>query len=365
MRLVVERAPLLKALGHLNGIADRKATIPILGSVLLRAEGDALSLSATDMDIELVQRIPARVDIEGTAALAATLFDIVRKLKDGAQIEIAVEKSAVAVRSGRSSFSLSMLDARDYPVLSAGEMTHHFALSAGELRTLIDHTRFAISTEETRYYLGGIYLHATAGALRAVATDGHRLARVDVALPEGADGMDGIIVPRKTAIELRKMIDGDGEISISASKTKIRFGVSEAVMTSKVIDGTFPDYDRVIPVGNDKIAEVGRDDFAAAVDRVATISKDRTRAVRLSLSERTLNLLVRDSEAQSNATEDVDAAYDGAPLEVGFNARYLLDIVSEVEAENLQFSLKDGAGPAIIRGSGDSSTLFVLMPMRV
>src|SRR5213075_340005 len=262
MKLTIERAALLKALGHVQSVVERRTTIPILSNVLMRAEvAGRLPLSATDMDLEIVERVPARIEREGrTTVPAHTLYDIVRKLREGAQVELETsgERNEMVLRSGRSTFTLACLPPEDYPVMSAGELAHHFTLSAAELRMLIDRTRFAISTEETRYYLNGIYLHATKSnevpVVRAVATDGHRLARVEMTAPEGAAGMPGIIVPRKTVLELRKLIDG-----------------------------TFPDYDRVIPVNNDKILDVECKEFADAVDRVSTISTERSRAVKLAL----------------------------------------------------------------------------------
>src|SRR3954467_15260370 len=296
MKLTIERAALLKALSHVQSVVERRTTIPILSNVLLRAEAGGLALSATDMDLEIVEQVPARIEREGrTTAPAHTLYDIVRKLREGAQVELEAlgERSEMVLRSGRSTFTLACLPPEDYPVMSAGELAHHFSLSAAELRSLIDRTRFAISTEETRYYLNGIYLHATksngVAVLRAVATDGHRLARVELPLPKGAAGMPGIIVPRKAVLEVRKLIEEtEGDIAVSLSDTKIRCAIGAAALTSKLIDGTFPDYDRVIPTGNDKILEVACKEFAEAVDRVSTISTERSRAVKLAIEQGSL-----------------------------------------------------------------------------
>src|SRR6201998_632663 len=251
MKLIVERAALLKALTHVQSVVERRTTIPILSNVLLRAEAGRLALSATDMDLEIIERVPGQIEREGRPpAPAHTLYDIVRKLREGAQVEIqsSGERNAMVLRSGRSIFTLQCLPPEDYPVMASGETPHNFALPASELRTLIDRTRFAISTEETRYYLNGIYLHATKNeevrVIRAVAPDGHRLARVEMVLPEGAAGMPGIIVPRKTVLELRKLVEeGEAEVQIALSDTKIRFDVGNATLTSKLIDGTFHDYD--------------------------------------------------------------------------------------------------------------------------
>jgi DNA polymerase-3 subunit beta len=372
VKLTIERAPLLKALNHLQSVVERRLTIPILGNVLMKADGGTLSLSTTDMDIELVEILSAQVADPGTiTAPVRTLFDIARKLREGAQIELSVEKGALSLYCGRSHFSMPILPHQDYPIMSAGEQPNNFKMPAADLRRLIDCTRFAISTEETRYYLNGIYLHATEDAahgegfhLRAVATNGHQLARVDVALPEGAAGMPGVIVPRKTVIELRKLIDGDGDVEVAVGERKIRFSVAAASLTSKLIDGTFPEYGRVIPTGNDKVLEIIRADFTAAIDRVSTISTDRTRAVKMALGEGALTVEASSPE-NGNAVEDLDARYSAEPFTVGFNSRYLLDIAGQIEGDGLQFAFADAGAPALIRDAADASALYVIMPMRV
>jgi len=283
------------------------------------------------------------------------------------------------LRSGRSTFTLACLPPEDYPVMASGELAHHFTLTAAELRTLVDRTRFAISTEETRYYLNGIYLHTTKNnevpVIRAVATDGHRLARVELVMPEGAAGMPGIIVPRKTVLELRKLVEeSDDEIEVALSQTKIRFTTGAAALTSKLIDGTFPDYDRVIPSSNDKILEVKCKEFAEAVDRVSTISTEKSRAVKLAIAPPSgangganggsLTISATSPE-NGTAVEEIDATYLAEPLEIGFNSRYLSDIADQIKGEGAQFVMSDSASPTIVRDRADPSTLYVLMPMRV
>ncbi len=376
MKLTIERAALLRALGHVQSVVERRTTIPILSNVLLRAEGGQLALSATDMDLEIVERVPAGIAREGlTTAPAHTLYDIVRKLREGAQVELETPggRNELALRSGRSTFTLACLPPEDYPVMSAGDLPHHFVLSAGELRSLIDRTRFAISTEETRYYLNGIYLHATKSnevpVVRAVATDGHRLARVEMTAPEGAAGMPGIIIPRKAVLELRKLVEeGDEEVQIGLSETKVRCAVGAAALTSKLIDGTFPDYDRVIPTGNDKLLEVDCKSFAEAVDRVSTISTERSRAVKLAIDRGNL-VVSATSPENGSAVEELEARYQSAPLEIGFNSRYLLDITDQIVGEYVQFQMADAGSPTILRDAAPEangmSALYVLMPMRV
>src|SRR5579875_3636627 len=347
MKLQIERAALLKALGHVQSVVERRNTIPILSNVLMHAAPEGmLAFSATDMDLELIERVPAQIERAGrTTVPAHTLYDIVRKLPEGAQIGIE----------------------------ASGELGHTFTVTASELKTLVDRTRFAISTEETRYYLNGIYLHATktneVPVIRAVATDGHRLARVEMVLPEGAAGMPGVIVPRKTVLELRKLVDeSEDEIEVALSETKIRFAVGNATLTSKLIDGTFPDYDRVIPTANDKILEVKCKEFAEAVDRVSTISTEKSRAVKLAITPGTNggNLSVSASSPENGtAVEELEVRYLSEPIEIGFNSRYLLDIAAQIEGEGAQFVMSDSASPTIVRDRTDPSALYVLMPMRV
>jgi DNA polymerase III subunit beta len=372
MKLTIERAAFLKALNHVQSVVERRTTIPILSNVLLRAEASRLALSATDMDLEIVERVPGQIEREGrTTAPAHTLYDIVRKLREGAQIEIEAsgERNAMVLRSGRSTFTLACLPPEDYPLMASGELPHNFSLSATELRTLIDRTRFAISTEETRYYLNGIYLHATKAdevpVIRAVATDGHRLARMEMVLPEGAAGMPGVIIPRKTVLELRKLVEeSEEEVQIGLSETKIRVAIGEAALTSKLIDGTFPDYDRVIPSNNDKILEVDCKSFAEAVDRVSTISTEKSRAVKLAIESGSL-VVSATSPENGTAVEELEVRYLASPLEIGFNSRYLLDIAEQIDGEGAQFVMSDAGSPTIVRDSADASALFVLMPMRV
>jgi DNA polymerase-3 subunit beta len=372
MKLTIERSALLRALSHVQSVVERRNTIPILSNVLMVAEGEGLHLTATDLDIAVIEAVPCEIGQPGATTVPAhTLYDIVRKLPDGAQVEMATANGdqRLNVRAGRASFALSCLPRDDFPAMVDDDLPHRFSLPAGDLKRLIDKTRFAISTEETRYYLNGIYLHAAESdgkpVLRAVATDGHRLARMENPLPEGAAGMPGVIVPRKTVGELYKLIeDADGAVEISLSDTKMRFAFGAVVITSKLIDGTFPDYQRVIPAENDKTLEVDGKLFMDAVDRVSTISSEKSRAVKLAIEGERL-VLSANSPENGSATEEVAASFSGEPLEIGFNARYLLDITSHIDGENAQFVLADAGSPTIIRDVGDDAALFVLMPMRV
>lgn len=373
MNITIERAALLRSLSHVQSVVERRATIPILSNVLLRASADCLSLAATDMDLEIIETAPANVRKPGgITAPAHTLFDIVRKLPDGSevQLETSPDGGSMTLRSGRSTFRLPCLPIEDFPQLSGGEFKVRFDIAAATLRKLIDRSRFAISTEETRYYLNGIYLHAAnadgAGpTLRAVATDGHRLARVEAALPDGAENMPGVILPRKTVGEVRKLIDEAADlVQVSLSETKVRFQIDTVTVTSKLIDGSFPDYERVIPSGNDKLLLVRPKEFAAAVDRVATISTEKSRAVKMALGKNIITVSANSPEA-GQASDELEGGYDGPALEIGFNSRYLLDIIQQIESENATFLLADAAAPTIIKDGGDNSALYVLMPMRV
>ena len=372
MKLIVERAGLLRALGHVQGVVERRNAIAILSNVRLEAGDGRLALATTDMDLAMIESIPVEVVREGaTTAPALTLHDIARKLPEGAQVELddGVGEGHLQLAAGRSRFSLATLPVEDFPVMSGGELPASFSLPAAELRNVIDRTRFAMSTEETRYYLNGVYLH-TAGTdgvdmLRAVATDGHRLARIEMPLPGGAAGMPGVILPRKTAVELRKLLEETtGDVDVSLSETRIRFAFDGGILTSKLIDGTFPDYGRVIPEGNDRILEVDRTAFSQAVDRVSTISTEKSRAIKLSLENGSLVLSATSSE-NGSASEELEVSWETGPLEIGFNSRYLLDITQQIEGDTAQFCLADASSPTLIRDSADASALYVLMPMRV
>ena len=374
MKLKADRASLIKALAHIQSVAEKRNTIPILANALIAVRDGKLSFTATDMEIAVVEEVPAATSRDGaTTAPAITLYEIVRKLPDGAEVELdfAGGDAQLTLRAGRFATSLVTLATDDFPSMTAGQLPHRFHLSALALRGLIDRTRFAISTEETRYYLNGIFLHAAEGedgrVLRAVATDGHRLARVEEPLPEGAGSMPGVIVPRKTVAELRKLLDeAQGDVECALSDTRIQFTVGSVQLTSKLIDGTFPEYERVIPRDNEKILRVGKKDFAEAVARVAAISSERSRPVKMSLA-RDLLVLSAASPEQGTASEELEGdrvKYEAGPLEIGFQARYLNDITDQIGGE-VEFLFSDGSAPTVVRDAGDASALYVLMPMRV
>jgi DNA polymerase-3 subunit beta len=370
MKATIERATLLRSLGHVHSVVERRNTIPILSNVLIEAREDGtLRLMATDLDLQINDTVQANVQQAGATTVSAhTLFDIARKLPEGSQVELNAADGKMQVNAGRARFNLATLPRDDFPVIAEGELPTRFELPAATLIQIIDKTRFAISTEETRYYLNGIFLHVSDEAqpvLKAAATDGHRLARVTVPRPAGAEGMPDVIIPRKCVGELRKLLDEvDGSVLVSLSESKIRFGLGNAVLTSKLIDGTFPDYSRVIPTANDKLLRIDPRAFKEGVDRVATIASEKTRAVKLTLDRDRVTLSVTSPE-NGTAAEEVAGDYAADGLEIGFNARYLLDILGQIEGDHLEMHLADPAAPTLLRENDKAPALYVLMPMRV
>ncbi len=372
MQLTIERAALLKALGHVQSVVERRNTIPILSNVLLSADKDGVSFAATDLDMEIVDEAEAVVNAPGQiTAPAHTLYEIVRKLPDGADVELkyAGDDPRLAVSAGRSRFALPVLPSGDFPVMSSDGLSVRYSIMKEDLARLIDKTRFAISTEETRYYLNGLDLHTVSeggeAKLRAVATDGHRLALAEMAAPEGSAGGPGVIVPRKTIDQVRRLLDdGSGPVDIQVSSAKVRFEFGRASLTSKVIDGSFPDYPRVIPRDNNRLLSVANSLFAQAVDRVSTISAEKSRSVKLAVEPGKVILTVRNMEA-GQAVEEVEVDYDGEAFEIGFNARYLLDVASQVTGDEAQFKFADPASPTLVLDPADAGVQYVLMPLRV
>ena len=372
MKFSIERAALLKAVAQAQSVVERRNTIPILANVLIEAQDSDVRFRATDLDIEVVDRADAQVERAGATTVSAVLLhEIVRKLLDGSLVTLTDDgaKGRLTVEAGRSNFSLATLPKEDFPVMATSEYSSNFSAPAVVLRRLFDKSKFAISTEETRYYLNGVYMHISDSdggkVLRCVATDGHRLARIDAELPSGAAEMPGVIVPRKTVGELRKLLDDDeAKIAVSVSETKIRFATPDITLTSKVIDGTFPDYTRVIPQGNTRKLEVDAAEFAKAVDRVATVSSERSRAVKLTLAEDKLILSVNAPDSGA-AEEELAVAYGDEHLEIGFNAKYLLEIANQVDRENAVFLFNSSGDPTLMREGNDTSAVYVVMPMRV
>ncbi len=375
MKATIERATLLRCLSHVQSVVERRNTIPILSNVLIEAGAEgAVRVTATDLDLQVVESMAAvSVEAPGSITVSAhLLFDIARKLPDGSQVSLDAADNRMTVKAGRSRFSLPTLPRDDFPMIVEGDLPTSFEISARTLAELIDRTRFAISTEETRYYLNGIFFHVSDDAqpvLKAAATDGHRLARYTVPRPDGAQGMPDVIVPRKAVSELRKLLEEalDGNVEIDLSASKIRFtlgGEGGVVLTSKLIDGTFPDYSRVIPTGNDKLLRLDPKSFFEGVDRVATIATEKTRAVKMALDQDRVTLSVT-SPDNGTAAEELPADYRSDGFEIGFNANYLKDILAQIEGDMVELHLADAGAPTLIRKDDQSAALYVLMPMRV
>ena len=379
MKATIERAKLLRCLSHVQSVVERRNTIPILSNVLLEASGGGLvKIMATDLDLQVVESLDAAsVDTPGAITVSAhLLFDIVRKLPDGTRVDLETADNRMTVKAGRTRYQLPTLPRDDFPTIVEGDLPTSFEIPAATLAELIDRTRFAISTEETRYYLNGIFLHVAEDAndgagpvLKAAATDGHRLARFTLPRPAGAEGMPDVIVPRKAINELHKLLQEslDGNVQVDLSASKIRFtlgGEGGVVLTSKLIDGTFPDYSRVIPTGNDKLLKVDPKSFFAGVDRVATIATEKTRAVKIGLDTDKLTLSVT-SPDNGTAAEEVPASYSSSVMEIGFNANYLKDILGQIDGDTVEMHLADPGAPTLIRKDEKSPALYVLMPMRV
>jgi DNA polymerase-3 subunit beta len=368
MKIALPRTALLAALGHIKAVVDRRNTIPILSNVLLVATSDGLTLTATDLDIEIRTKIAGTPEQEGAATVqAALLADIVRKLPDKATVTLALaaDGKTVRVEAGRTRMDLLALSALDFPNITASQFPYSFTLSPSTLTKIIAKTEFAISTEETRYYLCGIYLHVRDGNLVAVATDGHRLARITLPLPQEGLDFPGIIVPSKTVARLRELAKSfEADLTIEISERQIRVSVADTVLTSKLVEGTFPDYQRVIPQNNSLLLTVERAALASAVDRVSTVSAERGRAVKFNAEDGALRLTVVNADA-GTGEETLDVDYAAEPIEIGFNAKYVGDALGIHDGEKVCVAFDLPGSPAVVTNPADDQVLIVLMPMRV
>ena len=370
MRLAIEKSAFVKVLSHLYRIVEKKSTIAVLSNVKMEAD-KALHLTSTSVDLEIVESVEADIQEKGATTLPAhVLYDIVKKMPEGKiDLKTSPDGSKVIMRAGAAEFTLPTLPTDDFPVMTGGSMPFKFDVPVDDLKKLIDRTKFAMSVEETRYFLNGIYLHVVEKKgkelLRAVATDGHRLAQFDVSAPADAKGVPGVIVPRKVINELRGLLDDtSADIKCEISETKARFSFGGVQVTSKLIDGKFPDYEKVIPTANDKSMEVDGRLFAEAVDRVSSVSFEKSKSIKLNLGRNKLTLLASTPDSGS-AVEDIEVAYDAEPLEIGFNSRYLLDIAEQIEGKFMRFTFADSSNPAIITEIDGAQAVFVLMPMRI
>ena len=374
MKFSIDRSALLTALQHVHSVVERRNTIPILSNVLIEAKEDGVYLTATDMDIAVIEKInleKSEVMQLGTITTSAQmLYDIVRKLPENIKVELLSEKNdRLGIKASSSSFALNCLPAEDFPSISQEEFKYTFSLETNDLIRLIDKTSFAMSLEETRYYLNGIYLHAVNDSdgekLRTVSTDGHRLSRVDMNIPEGANEIPGVIVPRKTIMEIRKLLEDHSDIiNLSLSDNKIKLSFSNVILTSKLLDGTFPDYSRVIPEQNDKTVTISNQLLSEAVDRVSTVSTDKTRAIKINISKGNLVISATNPD-KGSASESLDVIYEGEEVEIGFNSKYVLDVARQIKGNEIIIKLSDSVSPTLVYDKDDKGVLFVLMPMRV
>jgi len=375
MEFKINSTDLLKALSHIHGIVEVRHTLPILSNIILEAKDDKLILSSTNLDIYCSDKIKAEVLKSGEISVSAvTFFEIIKRLPSGSEVLMMMEEGENEIRltCGRSKFNLSTLKTDDFPIISDSDLSTNFVLSADELIRIIDKTKFAVSNEETRYYLNGIFLHKaernSIQFLRAVATDGHRLAQYDIPLPQGAEDITGIIIPKKTIYELRKVLDdANGDVSVSLNENKIKFSFNDLKVVSKVIDGTFPDYTKVIPQKNDKNFKTNNSDLKNAIDRVSAVAaneESKSKAIKFCIENNSLSLSV-ESQSKGSANEMIDVNYSGDKVDIGFNSKYIIDICNEVDGDEISISLSDSISPAIILDKTDENLFFVLMPMRI
>ena len=371
MEAILQKNQFLKALTHVQNVVERRNTIPILANILIIAEGVGLKLIATDLDIELIEEVDAKIEKGGSLTAPAHLvYDIIRKLPDSGEIElISNDGKIMTLRAGKSKFSLGCLPKEDFPIIEVENLENELSIDSQKFLKLIDKTRFAISSEETRYFLNGIYFHKNKDTnddvLTMVATDGHRLAKIDFNSSDNIVNMPGVIIPRKTIFELSKLLaDYSGNIKINVDPNKIIFFVNKSILISKLIDGSFPDYQRVIPDSNNNILKVNRSSFCTAVDRVSTITDDKSPAIKFKLLKDIINMTSVDSES-GQATEDVNVEYSGKEIEIGFNAKYILEMVSNLNDENVILQFNDSSSPLIVKEENSPNLIYVLMPMRV
>jgi DNA polymerase III subunit beta len=371
MKFEMEAASLVDALKRVKGVVEKRNTIPILSNVAMRVTKEkGLSLTATDLDIEISLTVPATVEEAGSlTASADLLLGLTAKLPKKSTVALSCEgrDKDLQITCGRTRATLHTLPIEDFPSYTVDKPTHTFTLSPEDVQELFGVPEFAISKEATRYYLNGVYFHIPQGKknkLRGVATDGHRLAYADRELPEGAADMPGLIVPRKTVTELLRLMDGAQSVALSMSATKITFDFGAYKMVSKVIDGTFPDYNRVIPTSNDKIMVADVDAMREAVGRAAIIQGERGKAVKLELDQGRIILSSTNPDSGS-ASEEMEVDYASDPLAIGFNSAYMAEILSQIEGDEVRIAFADPGSPTLIRPKGIDNQLFVLMPMRV
>ena len=367
LKITIDQALLLKALAHTQSIVERRQTIPVLSNALIETNPNGISLKATDNEIEIAEIVPAEVEEEGAITVPAhKLYDIVRRLPDGSQLSLSASDTTgqVTLACGRSRFALASLPADGFPTMAKEEAPFTFQLTPTDLADMIGKTGFAVSVEETRYNLNGIYLHQKESNLVVVATDGHRLALTKRALPAGAKDMPGVIIPRKTIGELTKLLaENTKTVTVSLSANQIRFKLDSVELSSRLIDGTYPEYEKVIPTGNDKKMVADTKALATVVERVSVVS-EKSRGIKLTIQPNLLQVSAAATD-EGSAEDELDIAYDGAATDIGFNFRYLLDILAQIKGAEVQMLFEDSVSPVILQDTNDPDSLYVLMPMRV
>ncbi|WP_349967208.1 DNA polymerase III subunit beta [Wolbachia endosymbiont of Armadillidium arcangelii] len=364
MRFSVSRASLLSTLSKVSGVVERRNAIDVLACINIKAQYGSIKLKATDLDISVFASLAADISTEGEVKISAhTLYDIVKKLPTDLDVNFEMNNQGkLLISCGNANFSLPNVVSNNFPVLEEDGHRYNFTLLSADLVDLLTKTRFAVSLDDTRYNLNGIYIHTDEQFLYCVATDGHRLSRMKSHKPKDINGKFGVIIPRKTIMELLKVLGDCNEVNVKLSDRKIKFTCGEYILISKLIDGTFPDYKAVIPTSQDKQMIVESSKLASVIDRVSVVVSDKIKSIKFSLQK---NLLTLHSNSQecSDATESIEVDYDGALVEVGFNSRYLLDVLSCIK-NKCKFSLSDGNSATIITDEDDSSALYIVMPMR-
>lgn len=367
MQFTIQREALLKPLQLVAGVVERRQTLPVLSNVLLVVNGNTLSLTGTDLEVELIGRInleEAAEDGEITVP-ARKLMDICKSLPDESSINFRIEEGKAIVRAGRSRFTLATLPAADFPNVEDGEGSLSFAVSQNKLRRIIERTGFAMAQQDVRYYLNGMLLEINAGQLRAVATDGHRMAMCTVDANIDYQEKYQLIVPRKGILELARLLaEADDLINVVLGSHHIRATTGDFTFTSKLVDGKFPDYERVLPRGGDKVVIADRQSLRNAFSRTAILSNEKYRGIRLMLSDSLLKIQANNPE-QEEAEEDAVVEYSGSALEIGFNVSYLLDVMNVLSTEQVRITLSDANSSALVQEAESDDSLYVVMPMRL
>ena len=371
MEFVIDRDVLLKTLSHANGIIEKKNTLPILSNILIEAKGSKIKITSTDLDIVYFEEIPAiEIKKEGsTTTSASIIYDILRKLQPNAKVEInLLDKNKLKLLSGNSKFNLLCMPSDNFPLAEDDMIQKNFEVSPKALLKLLNKTKISISNDETRHYLNGIYLHKIKeedkSFLCAVATDSHRLSYSSLEIDSNIN-IDSIILPKKTIFQLVTLLEQtNNSVKISNNKSKIKFEMESGVLISKVIDGRFPDYNKVIPKNNDKVLEIKLNEFKDSIERVATVSSDRKEGLKMLISKDALQLSVSNPNS-GEGVENINAKFNSNDLNISFNSRYLTDIANHIENELIRINLKDPGSPVLIQDSSDKNSFHVVMPMKI